>query len=1128
MKSKRVAGQIGGMLLAAAMLVTAVLPAAAKNEDGGIPRVEASQTKEENARTQERFSKVQAAQEEEIVLAASETKEETAKKASGAEEASESAEETQKVIRVAFPSQDGMSFVGHSGRVTGYNYDYLEKVSEYTGWKMEYVLYPSADGNEAVGNAITDLTEGKADLLGPLLKNDATEEMFEFPKHSYGTVYTTLCALVSGSIREHNLKNQEKLRVGLWEKAETRNAEVIDYLESEKLSYEIVYFETSDEQKQALADGKVDVISSVSLSPVTNARIVAQFAPRPYYFASTKGNTEIIHLLDETMEKIAQTEPKLQDNLYDTYFRQVDDTFVLTKEQKKVLDGMTELNVLCTQDNAPFASKLDGEPAGMIVSILNAFAQETGIKVNYTFCAGRAEAESMASQGDYDMLIGPQLTSGSCASLGFINSAPIMEAALSYVQSPTAAGGESIALVKGLEEQIDTSGYQKTIICNSAKECIDLVDKGKADLAAGIRSVLEYYIYDTASTLVTSQIPGQSQRICMAVSRECDPVFLATLNNYIYSLSEADLAVYLSRGNLHTNNFSFSVFTRRHPVQSVLFVIVVTALLALVIFLMWSKSVKEQAIMQKKHNEQLQEALQIAQDANASKTTFLSNMSHDIRTPMNAVIGFSTLLSKEPDDSIKVKEYARKITAASNHLLGLINDILDISRIESGKVSLHQSVFSINEMVESINVVVRPMAGAKKQSLHIHLDSMDRELFVGDKVRISQILINLLSNAIKYTQAGGTIEFSIKDLGKTSSAFEKLEFVVKDNGYGMSEEFKNIIFDPFTRAENSVVNKEVGTGLGLAITKNIVDLMGGNIDVQSSLGEGSTFTVDLPLRVPHEEEDEHFWEKHGVTKILLVDDEKEICDGIRENMNDTGVMFDAAYSGKEAVELVKSEYAKGHEYSAVILDWQMPGMNGLDTARQIRQIIPIDTPILFLTSYDWSSIETEALEIDVDGFLAKPFTVLNLKEKLIEVEHFKNAVSEPDVQLDLKGMHFLVAEDNELNAEIMAEILASEGASCDVVENGQLAVEKFTSSPEKTYDAVLMDIMMPILNGYDATRQIRASKHPEAHSIPVIAMTANAFVKDVQDALDAGMNAHIAKPINLETLKNTLGSCIRR
>lgn len=1034
----------------------------------------------------------------------------------------------QKTIRVAFPAQEGMSFVGHSGKVTGYNYDYLEKISEYTGWKMEYVLYASNDGNEAVGSALEDLQNGNVELMGPLLKNESTEKMFEFPEHSYGTVYTTLNALTSSGLREQNIPTLDILRVGLWKKAETRNSEVIAFLDSENINYEITYYDEADAQKQALIDGKVDVISSVSLSPIANTRIVAQFAPRPYYFAAPKGETALAKELDETIVKLNQTEPKLQDTLYDKYFRTVEDSFVVTAEESKFLAGMDTLQVLCVNGDAPYVYQKDSQPAGMLVSILDDFAADAGVTINYTFCKDRAEAETLLGEQKYDMVIGMPMTSGNCADYGYINSAPVLETAIAYVQNPNGKGGDRIAMVKGLEEQIDTADYTETILCDNESDALAAVANGQADLAAGNRSVFEYYIFETGSQLVTSPIPGQNQKICVSVSRDIDNTFLTVLNSYVYSLTEAELASYLSSGNEHSDSMSPLIYVRRHPVQTALIIILAAVLVTTIIVVLMSRSAKQKAAMQEEHNQQLKEALQIAQDANAAKTTFLSNMSHDIRTPMNAVIGFALLLNREPDDPVKVREYSRKISAASNHLLGLINDILDISKIESGKIALNQTVFSINEMVEPINVVVRPQAGAKKQDLQIKVGKMQHELYVGDKVRINQILINLLGNAVKYTPLNGHISLEITDLGPSSSAAENIQFVVSDDGYGISEEFQKIIFDPFTRAENTTTNREAGTGLGLAITKNIIDLMGGTVTLDSKVGEGSTFTVELPLRIPHEEQDDSFWEKHGVSRVLVADDDKDVIEGIRKMMDGSGVQIESAPDGKEALAMVKKEYDAGREYNAIILDWQMPVMNGMDAAKAIREIIPIDTPVLFLTSYDWTSIETQALEIEIDGFLSKPFTKINLMEKLIDVERFKNSVSKSDVKIELDGLHFLAAEDNALNAEILEEILKHEGATCDIAENGQIAVDMFTNAPTGTYDAILMDVMMPVLNGYDATRLIRQSKHPEAMTIPIIAMTANAFVRDVQDALDAGMNAHLAKPMNLDALKNTLGSCLKQ
>lgn len=356
-----------------------------------------------------------------------------------AQEAKDTA--VQAKVRVAFPTKEGMSYIGHSGKVTGYNYDYLEKVSEYTGLEMDYVAYPSDDGNEAVGNAMNDLIEGKVDLMGPMLKTEQAQQLFEFPAHSYGTVYTTLCALVSSDFREHNLKDHNSFRVGLWEQAQVRNSEVLAYLESENMPAQILYYETADAQKQALIDGEVDMISSVSLSPVTNTRIVAQFAARPYYFVSTKGNTALISRLDTAMEEINQAEPKLQDNLYDTYFRTIDDTFLLTAEQEAALQAVGTFQVLCVDHDAPYVSQTDGKPTGMLISILDAFAQNAGVEMAYTFCEDRTQARELLETGNFDLVVGAPMTSSFCAEVGLINSAPVIDSVLAYVQKPTSGNG---------------------------------------------------------------------------------------------------------------------------------------------------------------------------------------------------------------------------------------------------------------------------------------------------------------------------------------------------------------------------------------------------------------------------------------------------------------------------------------------------------------------------------------------------------------------------------------------------------------------------------------------------------------------------------------------------------------
>ncbi len=532
------------------------------------------------------------------------------------------------------------------------------------------------------------------------------------------------------------------------------------------------------------------------------------------------------------------------------------------------------------------------------------------------------------------------------------------------------------------------------------------------------------------------------------------------------------------------------------------------------------------------HNRQLAEALQTAQIANNSKTTFLSNMSHDIRTPMNAILGFATLLARDAENPEKVREYTRKIAFSGRHLLSLINDVLDVSKIESGKVVLTIGEFSLSNMISSVDAIIRPAAKAKRQMFHVSVTGIKHENLVGDETRINQILINLLSNAVKYTQEGGDIWFRIIGLEQRSSQLEHIRIEVEDNGFGMTPEYLEIIFDAFTRAENSTTNKVQGTGLGMAITKNIVELMGGTIEVSSKVGKGTIFTVELELRIPEKQIDGNFWKENGIFHILAVDDDTDACENIRFLLESSGVRTDAAFDGEKAVDLVKKAAESADDYQVVLLDWNMPGLSGVKAAEQIRAAVPKDICILLLTANDWDTIEEEAVHAGIDGFLAKPFFVTAFKTKLLEIYEEENKPDKKFVtsieKADFSGLHFLVAEDNDINAEILMELLGAEGADCEIAENGKLALERFCESAEGEFDAILMDVQMPVMNGYEATKAIRALEREDAVTIPIIAMTANAFAEDVKDALNSGMNAHVAKPVEMDIVREKLGHYLKR
>lgn len=535
---------------------------------------------------------------------------------------------------------------------------------------------------------------------------------------------------------------------------------------------------------------------------------------------------------------------------------------------------------------------------------------------------------------------------------------------------------------------------------------------------------------------------------------------------------------------------------------------------------------EESNAMLARSKETAEQAFQIAEEANRAKSSFLSNMSHDIRTPMNAVVGFAALLARDADNPDKVRDYTKKITASSQHLLGLINDILDISKIEAGKTTLNLSDESIVELIENIDSIIRPQMKAKNHTFEVYSRDLKHERVVMDKLRLNQILLNLLSNAVKYTPEGGHITLTLQEMPQKVKQLVRYRFVVEDNGYGMSKEYVQKIFQAFTREEDSVTNKIQGTGLGMAITKNLLDLMGGTISVDSEKGRGSVFTVDLELAVSEQFIDKGFWKKHEITRLLVVDDEEVICRNIQMIMEDTGVTVDYTLDGVSAVEMVKRSVETGDHYDIVLLDWKMPGMDGLETARCIQREIPGQVPILILTSYDWPEDDNKMQEAGVETFLSKPFFLTSFRQKVDAVLNREKNKKETEQGIEesgiLQGMHILVAEDNEINAEILKELLDMSGASCEIYENGQLVVEAFERSEVGQYQLILMDVQMPVMNGYEATRAIRLLGHPMASTIPIIAMTANAFAEDIRDALEAGMNGHVAKPIDMGVLEQTV------
>lgn len=670
------------------------------------------------------------------------------------------------------------------------------------------------------------------------------------------------------------------LKVGLWEQAKTRNQEVI---------------------------------SNVSLDPISGTRIIERFAPRPYYFASE--DEDLLKEVDEAISIIKQVQPSLPDVLFDKYFRNTRYVFAPTQQQKDYLKSMDTLEVLCVERDAPYVYQKEGKPAGMMVEILNSFAEETGVSINYTFCQSRDEAEQKLKEESYDLMIGLSFDSEYCARLGFVRSKSIMESNLAYLHRSENSSHKTVAIEKGMESLVDTTEFQEVIKCDNIVQCMEAVTNGRADYAVGDRSALEYYMYDTYSTLVTGLISGSAQNICIAIARESNLQFIRLVNDYIYSLSDLQKTTFLEEGNMHLYKTSLRGYVRMHPIQTAFIVVA------------------------------------------------CSMMFH-------------------------AKRMHKKIRVASEYLLSLINDVLDMSKLDSGEMYFAEESVYLREMLENCRDIMETRAAEHGIELETPgLENFNQPRVLTSELHIRQIAMNIISNAIKYNKPNGKIIATAEVVNQTED-YVTCRFMVKDTGIGMSDDFQKNMFDPFSQEYGKDRSEFRGTELELSIVKRIVDQMGGEIRVESKKGVGTTFTWTLTFKTDKEYREE------------------------------------------------------------------------------------------------------------------------------------KVAANQQD--FSLAGKKILAAEDNTLNAEILIFLLDDMGADTVLVENGKQVVEAFKESDWDEYDCILMDVMMPIMDGYTATRRIRGLSRPDAQSIPIIALTANAFAEDRKKAMEAGMNDHVAKPVDMKVLTAVL------
>ena len=1037
-----------------------------------------------------------------------------------------------KVVRVG-SFEDTFNYVNEKGARKGYGYELLETLSGYTGWQFEYVTCDWSDCFEKLKN-------GEIDIIGGIsYTEDRTQEMLFSDEPMGVEKYYLYADLSRADISASDFKtlNGKKIGVLMGTEPEVMLAE---WEEKYGLKTEHVNISNNEDVKQKLANHEIDCFVSLEESFWAERGIstITRVGESGIYYAINKNRPDIKEELDDAMRALDEAVPFYTADLYKRYFS-LDYTPILTGEEKAWLrkHGAIRMGFLASDSGVSTFDPATGEFTGVITDYIQFAADCLGNQelefqlVGYD--SKEAELDALKS-GEIDMIFHCDQNPNLAEEYHFACTNTTWTSNLMAVTNKQHFNENNVNRIAVPQNKLSLKKYLafyypqwEIVDCDTQEDAARLVKDGQADcFVTGISSENKYSKkYSFYSVPLVNPV-----RSCFAVNSG-NRSLLSILNKTIKAMPVNMLAGALAMYKSSARKVTLSDFIKDNFFKVMLISSIAVAVVLLTILMLLQKARKAEAAARKaasdtqELNAKLQVAVEKAESANRAKSTFLSNMSHDIRTPMNAIIGFTTLALSNIDDTDRVKDYLGKTLASSNHLLSLINDVLDMSRIESGKIHLEEVEVNLSDVLHDLKTIVSGQIYAKQLELYMDaMDVTDEDVYC-DKTRLNQILLNLLSNAIKFTPAGGTVSVRVRQLAGQACGCGQYEFRIKDNGIGMSPEFAKKIFEPFERERTSTVSRIQGTGLGMAITKNIVDMMGGTIEVQTAQGKGTEFTVCVPMRAQTEQRPvEKITELEGL-KALVVDDDFNTCDSVTKMLVKVGMRAEWTLSGKEAVLRARQALEMSDVYHAYIIDWRLPDMNGIEVTRQIRSLHD-DTPIIILTAYDWSDIEVEAKAAGVTAFCSKPMFMSDLRETLMSALGQKSADAVqgllPEKNADFKGKHILLVEDNELNREIAQEILREYGFLVDSAENGAVAVEKVSTAAPGSYDLVLMDVQMPIMDGYTATRKIRALDDPARAKLPILAMTANAFDEDRRNALESGMNGFLSKPIVIDDLVQEL------
>ena len=1056
-------------------------------------------------------------------------------------------------VRVVYYENEVFQEGAREGAVkTGYAYEYYRKMSEYTGWEYEYVYGGFGELYQMLLDGEIDLLAGlawKEDRAGLIGYPDAImgSESYYLVKHDEDVDITADPVTISGC------------RIGVLDSAML--GVLNRYLDDNHVDAEVVTYSDYTQLFSSFDSHDVDVLAAESdgAHGREHAEVLTVFGASDYYLCVNINRPDLLAKLNTAQTLLAAEEPNYLNSLRAKYYSVSVTARAFSQVEREWMDTHTTLRVGYLENYLPYSDTDDqGEVTGIVKDIIPEILDTLGmqnITVEYTGYKSYDDMITGINTGEIDVAfpVGGGLYYSEENGIYLSNAVSSSPAELVYKGEFSDKTTQHFAVNENnrMQYYFVCTNYPDAEITfyPSSEECLAAVLDGKAGCVTlnGLRAndILRNRQYEDLSLYQTSYNDAR----CFGI--EIGNEGLLKLLNRGVNVLGSDYAQNISyryTGGLYS--YDFIDVLREHMA---LFSIIILIIIALVIFLLVrgirhsKKEIKEKEAarmaLEEKNAElaesqkALSDALAVAEHANHAKTAFLNNMSHDIRTPMNAIVGFTALAASHIDNKEQVQDYLGKISVSSQHLLSLINDVLDMSRIESGKVTIEESDVHLPDVIHDLRTIIQSNVTAKQLELFIDTQDVVHEDIVTDKLRLNQVLLNILSNAIKFTPAGGTISFRVIEKPSPVSDLANFEFRIKDNGIGMSEEFQKTIFEAFTRERTSTVSGIQGTGLGMAITKNIVDMLGGVITVNSEEGKGSEFVVELPCRITSvSTKFEPLPELQGL-RALVADDDTNTCLSVCSMLREIGMRPDWTNYGKEAVVRAKEAMDQADEFQVYIIDWLMPDLNGIETVRRIRKVVGENTPIIILTAYDWADIEEEAKDAGVTSFCSKPLFMSELRNVLaqpfMEPKDTKpEDKKETDEHFDFSGMRVLLAEDNELNRMIAEAILTEKGLDVEIAKDGVEAVEKMKTAPAGYYDLILMDIQMPKMDGYEAAKQIRAMDDKGKASIPIVAVTANAFEEDKKTALDAGMNGHLAKPYDIaaimETLKTLLGSEVHK